>query len=183
MNNLLVFDCFGVLYEEIAPRYLASFLPREKAQKVKERDFPAIDLGKRSLNDAFQAWEKEFGISKQFSKQEWGKLIAPKKDSFARVAALSKKYDLVLLSNAPKGFVEKLFKENDEEKYFKKLYISSALGMAKPNRDIYELVQKEQSGNHGQIWMIDDHEENLNIPAELGWNTIHFTGINSLKDL
>lgn len=183
MKDLLVFDCFGVLYEEIAPRYLASFLPREKAQEVKERDFPAVDLGKRSLDEVFQTWEKEFGISKRDAKEKWNKLIIPKKDSFARVAELSKKYDLVLLSNAPKGFVEKLFKKNGEEKYFKKLYISSALGMVKPNRDIYEFVQKEQGGNHGQIWMIDDHEENLKIPAELGWNTIHFTGIDSLKDL
>ncbi len=183
MKDLLVFDCFGVLYEEIAPRLLSSFLPKGKAKEVKERDFPAVDLGRRSLNEVFSGWESEFGIPKSEIAERWEKLIAPKEDSFARVARLAEKYDLVLLSNAPTGFVERLFKENGQEKYFKKLYVSSALRMAKPNRDIYEFVQKEQGDRYGRIWMIDDHKENLKVPAELGWNTILFTGINSLNGL
>lgn len=182
-KKLLVFDCFGVLYDEVAPFVTASFLPPEEADRIKNRDCPAADMGLKSLDELLEGWAKEFCQDKEALKKLWFSFVKPKKESFQRLSELKQKYDVVLLSNAPKGFVEEEFRKSGNEAFFKKIYVSSALGKAKPNKDIYEYVQNDQGKEYSSFCMIDDNEANLVAPKELGWETILFKGVDSLKSL
>ena len=44
-NRLIIFDCFGVIFEEVAPVFLRRHLPPEKADKIKDKLFIPADLG------------------------------------------------------------------------------------------------------------------------------------------
>ena len=45
-NKLVIFDCFGVIFEEVAPTFLKKFLAEDKALIIKEELFVPADLGK-----------------------------------------------------------------------------------------------------------------------------------------
>ena len=79
--------------------------------------------------------------------------------------------------------MEEEFRKSGNDSLFKKIYVSSAIGMAKPNRDIYEYVQNDQGEEYSSFTMIDDNPKNLVEPKKLGWKTILFQGVESLKDL
>ena len=182
-KNLLVFDCFGVVYNEVAPFVTREFLPPEEAERLKERDCPSADLGLLTLDELLEKWAKELGTTKQHLKELWLSFVKPKEETVKRLKELKSHYDLVLLSNAPQGFVEEEFRKSGNDSLFKKIYVSSAIGMAKPNRDIYEYVQNDQGEEYSIFTMIDDNPKNLVEPKKLGWKTILFQGVESLKDL
>ena len=68
------------------------------------------------------------------------------------------------------------------EPYFRKIYSSSVLHLIKPEKEIYEYVQKDMEPNCSYT-MIDDNLTNLVVPRELGWDNILFRGVQDLKDL
>ena len=67
-KNLLVFDCFGVVYNEVAPFVTREFLPPEEADRLKERDCRSTDLGLLTLDELLEKWAKELGTTKQHLK-------------------------------------------------------------------------------------------------------------------
>ena len=182
-KNLLVFDCFGVVYNEVAPFVTREFLPPEEADRLKERDCPSADVGLLTLDELLEKWAEELGRTKQHLKELWLFFVKPKEETVKRLKELKSHYDLVLLSNAPQGFVEEEFRKSVNYCLFKKIYVSSAIGMAKHNRDIYGYVQNDQGEEDSSFTMIDDNPKNLVEPKKLGWKTILFQGVESLKDL
>lgn len=46
--------------------------------------------------------------------------------------------------------------------------------MAKPNSDIYEMVQRESGVLPSEILFVDDKAENLIVPQSFGWKTVLF---------
>ena len=182
MKSLLVFDCFGVLFDEIAPVVLRRYFGDSLGEAIKNEYFPRIDRGELDQEEAFKEWERRFGIPASEFKRAWVEQTHPRLANLERVKELSKIHDICLLSNAPKGMVEQLFLLQGMEPYFKKIYSSSALHLIKPEKEIYEYVQKDMGQNYSYT-MIDDNPANLVVPRELGWDTILFRGVQDLKDL
>lgn len=183
MKNLLVFDCFGVLYEEVAPRLFAKYVSKEKVNEILARDFPSLDIGEKNFDDFYPTWSKELGVSVEELKARWKEMFIPKEDTFDRIKSLQNEYDAIILSNAPNGVVEKLFANNGKANLFKSIFVSSAIKLIKPNRDIYEFVENKFKGQYASFTMIDDEEKNLVEPNLMGWKTIHFTGPEALDVL
>lgn len=89
------------------------------------------------------------------------------------VHSLKDRCTIGLLSNC--ASIEKFKQDIDVQRSkFDKVYLSCDLGMRKPNKDIYDFVDDERY----QILFIDDREENLTYPKELGWEVYHYTGNN-----
>ena len=89
------------------------------------------------------------------------------------VHSLKDRCTIGLLSNC--ASLEKFKQDIDVKRsQFDKVYLSCDLGMRKPNKDIYDFVDDERY----QILFIDDREENLTYPKELGWEVYHYTGNN-----
>lgn len=183
MKSLLVFDCFGVLYEEVAPKLFAKYVSQEKVDEILSRDFPSLDMGDKDFGDFYPLWSKELNVSIEELKSKWQEMFILKEDTFKKIEGLLSHYDAVILSNAPNGVVERLFSANGKAHLFKRIFVSSALKLVKPNRDIYEYVEMEFQGQYASFTMIDDKEKNLVQPKSMGWNTIHFTGPEVLDNL
>lgn len=54
--------------------------------------------------------------------------------------------------------------------YFNKIYYSHKLGLSKPNKEIYDYVYTENNLSTKKVLFLDDLEENLIIPQNIGWD-------------
>ncbi len=183
MKSLLVFDCFGVLYEEVAPRLFEKYVNKEKVDEILAKDFPSLDMGEKNFDDYYPTWSQELNVSTEELMATWKKMFIPKEETFKRIETLLPRYDAIVLSNAPNGVVESLFAKNGKAHLFKDIYVSSAIKLVKPNRDIYEFVEKKYNRQYESFTMIDDKEKNLIEPRSMGWKTIHFTKPEVLDNL
>jgi putative hydrolase of the HAD superfamily len=55
----------------------------------------------------------------------------------------------------------------------KRLFLSHEIGMIKPDRAIFEHVEKQLGAKGPDILFVDDTEKNVEAAAQLGWRTIH----------
>ena len=78
-----------------------------------------------------------------------------------------------ILSNLKKWDKVRIDKQMNLNK-FDYVWLSFELRCEKPHRKIYEIVANEIPDK--KILFIDDHEENLVIPKEMGWQTLQATG-------
>ncbi len=71
---------------------------------------------------------------------------------------------------------ERLGKQLDLEKY-DYVFLSCDMGLKKPEKAIYEVVQSTVPFEPKDILFIDDRLDNIETAKELGWNTLQVTGL------
>lgn len=181
-NELIIFDCFGVIFGEIAPTFFERYFSPEKAAEIKEKIFVPADLGEMSLDEIFDAIAEETGFEKERVIKEWNELIVLDEKIVPVIEKLKEEYTIILLSNAPLGFVEKLMKDYKLEYLFDKIFISCNLKMSKPNPEIYLHCINSFDKKFDKIYMIDDNLKNLAPLPALGITPVHFTGIEKMLE-
>jgi glucose-1-phosphatase len=92
---------------------------------------------------------------------------------------LSKKYRLFLLSNtndlhidAVRRSLEKTVGHRNLEQYFEKTYFSSAIGMRKPDQNIFEFVCTENGLDPQKTLFIDDSPQHVKGAKDVGLNAV-----------
>jgi len=85
-------------------------------------------------------------------------------------------YIVALLSNAWQNFRSVLAEKYQvkEGQTVDKILISSELGVAKPNKRIYEILANRINCEMNEILFVDDFIENIEAAKALGINTIHY---------
>jgi putative hydrolase of the HAD superfamily len=68
-----------------------------------------------------------------------------------------------------------------ETKYFEAVFYSHLIKMIKPQKDIYEFVQKMIGFSGSEILFLDDKIENVNAAINYGWNAIHHNPSNPIE--
>lgn len=92
-----------------------------------------------------------------------------------------KGYKLGLLSNHAEEwiiFCETNYKYHD---LFDEVVYSYQAKLSKPNPNIFLLILKKLNVKPEECLFIDDYIKNIEAAQQLGFNTIHFTSINNLK--
>ena len=179
-NKLIIFDCFGVIFDEIAPVFFNRYLPEDKAADVKEKIFVPADLGMIPYEQIFEEISKELNMDKNSVIEEWESLIQLNNDMVAVIKKLGECADIALLSNAPLGFVEKIFDKYSLNSLFDKIFISCNIKMAKPDIEIYKYCISQFNKDYDKIYMIDDNIKNLEHLPSIGIIPIHFIDIEHM---
>lgn len=92
-----------------------------------------------------------------------------------RVRSLRRQgYRTALLTNSVLEFQEVLQEEIGDD-LFDEIIDSSAVGMRKPEPEIYRLVTDRLGADPGRIVYLDDFEHNLGPARAAGWTVIHVT--------
>ncbi len=181
-NELIIFDCFGVIFGEIAPVIFERYFSKEKASELKEKYFVPGDLGETTLDEIFDSMAEEIGIEREKLVKEWNELIVLNKEIIPTIEKLREEYTVILLSNAPLGFVEKIMREYNLEYLFDKIFISCNLKIAKPDPAIYMHCVNSFDKKFDKVYMIDDNLKNLEPLPALGITPIHFTSIEKMLE-
>ena len=178
-EKLIIFDCFGVIFEEVAPTFLKKYIPDEKALVLKEELFVPADLGRISYDELLTNMANAIGADKEKMIIEWNSMFVLRKEILPYIKRLGERHDVILLSNAPLGVVEELFEKHGLTSLFKKMFISCNLGLAKPDKEIYLHCARETGKKYDEVYMIDDNWSNLERLPEIGITPVHYKGDNS----
>ncbi|MEP7205202.1 MAG: HAD family phosphatase [Candidatus Saccharibacteria bacterium] len=97
---------------------------------------------------------------------------------------LSYDYRLGLISNAPSKLIRQLLADNNLNRLFDKIVISSEVGMVKPHPDIFEHTLLELGIAADEALFIDDNIENVEQAHKLGITSLQFISADQLgRDL
>lgn len=182
-SKLVIFDCFGVIFDEIAPVFFRRHFDEETAKVLKDKYFIPADLGEITREELFDRMSEELGMKKEDILSEWSGLIHLRPYMVEEIVKIREKADVALLSNAPLGFVEKLFDEKGITHLFDKMFVSSSLKMAKPDPKIYLHCISSFGKIYDEIYMVDDSLPNVEKLGELGIIGVHFKDTESLRQI
>lgn len=89
-------------------------------------------------------------------------------------------YRLYLISNTNSIHKKYGFEHYEFLKLFDHLFLSHEVGFIKPEKEIYQAVEKISEFPPGEHIFIDDILEYVNAAKGLGWDGIHFLGYDDL---
>jgi epoxide hydrolase-like predicted phosphatase len=95
---------------------------------------------------------------------------------------LKKQRPLYLLSNTNEVHYEWLQSNFAVARHFDALILSYKVGSSKPEETIYRHVLELSGMNASDCLFIDDLQANIDAAARVGMNTIHFNGVEPLKE-
>ncbi len=180
-KQLIIFDCFGVIFGEVAPVFLRQFLPKEEADILKEKLFKPADMGEVTYDELLDNMAKVLDMSKGEMIPRWEALFRLNEDIVPEIKRLREKYDIALLSNAPLGVVEGLFDKHGLWELFDKTVISCNVKMAKPDEKIYKYCISLFEKEYDKVYMIDDNLVNLEHLPSIGITPIHYRNVGDLS--
>ena len=182
-KRLIIFDCFGVIFGEVAPIFFRNHFPPEQADPLKEKYFIPADLGLVTFDELFDLIAEELGMNKDDILTEWNSIIHLNEEIIPVIKELKKDSDVILLSNAVESFVEGLFEKYNLTELFDRIFISCYLKMAKPDPAIYQYAVSQMNKDYDEIYMIDDNIKNVENLHEIGIKGIQYKNIESLSEL
>ncbi len=94
---------------------------------------------------------------------------------------LSKNVKLYIASNHTPTFFEKEIKKLNLRKYFKKLFASHKIKLAKPDPKFFKFMLKETKTSAKESIFVDDAKRNLEIAKQLGFITVWVNNHNDDK--
>lgn len=98
------------------------------------------------------------------------------------VKALKGKYQLILLTDHVKGWMEYIEEQNEDIKLFDKKIVSYELGNVKPDKETFPKVLDKAQIIAEETLFIDDHEINIERAEEVGIHGIVFKNAKQLKE-
>ncbi len=146
----------------------------------------AMLKGRLSPQDFSELLRKKFHISAdiiQKRKESYLEVMPINKDAIALIKKLKKDYKIALITNMNKLHAS-INRDRGLFSYFRPAILSCEVGLIKPEKEIFELALKKMRLNAENCILLEDREEHLKIPEELGFKTILFKNNEQLiKDL
>ncbi len=183
-KRLVIFDCFGVIFGEIGPCIVRKYAKEgDDVAAIKEKLFLPADLGDVSYDELISNIAEEFGVCKQSVLDDWNSFVKLNDELVSLIEKIRETATVALLSNASKGFVESLFEKYNLTHLFDEMVISSNIGMAKPDKEIYKYCVSRFDCQFDEIYMIDDNAVNLDGLETIGITPVLFKGNESIGQI
>lgn len=182
-KKIIALDFFGVICSEVAPFWFQKFFPEEKSYKLKDEYLQQADVGKISLDSLFYNLEKLTGTTSKQIQKDWLSLAKINDNVVSVIESLQKDYRIVLFSNAVSMFLRQILKENDLERLFDSIVISSEIGIAKPDPVFFRKALEIINASPDELFFIDDNPENVRVAEKLGIQSVVYKDLETLKIL
>jgi len=174
MIRALVFDCFGVVVDDVfttvARRYTDNMDAVNRINKLAE-------LGKISDDERGLLLEEQCGAKAPEFRQallhalEHAKLH---KNIIDDISKLRNYYRTAMLSNTSEKMFKKFFPGDLARHYFDEIILSYEEKVAKPDREMFERLTRRMRVTPEECLYMDDTEENLVAAEKLGMKTIRY---------
>lgn len=180
-KKIIAFDFFGVICSEVAPFWFQKFFPMEKAHELKDKYLEPADIGKISLDSLFTNLEELTGVAPEQIQKDWLSLAKIDGNVVSVIETLQKDYRIVLFSNAVPVFLRQLLKENDLERLFDSIVISSEIGIVKPDSAFFRKALEMINATPEEVFFIDDNSENVKAAEKLGIKSVVYKDLETLS--
>lgn len=173
MIKVIIFDYYGVIAQDAfwyrvkgleAAHYKSAYI-QELSNEV--------NLNKISWREFCVAVSKDLNIPVDKVMERYAKhKIKPGIVEF--ISSLSNKYRVVLLSNASAEQLLPVMSHLSLDKLFERTFVSSEVGLIKPNPEAFLNVAKELNVEPEECVMIDDAKRNIDSAMSVGMQGIVF---------
>jgi putative hydrolase of the HAD superfamily len=177
----LVFDFFGVISSEVAPFWLAKYLSASQAAAAKATIVQAADRGTLSQDELFSSLAELAGVPPAEVEHEWQSLVHIDARMVDLVRAFASQCKRGLITNAPSPFVRAVLDRYTLAGLFDAIIISSEVGLAKPDREIYQRLLALLSVKAADALMIDDNADNVAGAIAAGMDGLLFHSYEQLR--
>ena len=167
-QKLIVFDCFGVIVDEIAPPWIERYFAPEEAARVKKEVVGPADLGEITEQEMFTRLGALTGNTWRRAQAGWMELSVVRPGMPELWRSLRQKAKVVMLSDAPGTFLHRMLEERGLSDLFDKIYVSSELHMVKPDPAFFRHVLADQGVPPEKAIMIDDRVKNVQGAESVG---------------
>ncbi|MBN1215836.1 MAG: HAD-IA family hydrolase [Candidatus Lokiarchaeota archaeon] len=129
---------------------------------------------------------EEQTLSKSFFFKEFNKIILNLNEGvfiILKKITEKKRYNLICLSNINSSHLNILKKKfRGLLVYFNELVFSNEYHSVKPDQEIYKIIVQKTQCIPGEILLIDDSIENIEVAKKIGFQGILYKNINDLLD-
>lgn len=166
----IIFDCFGVLYHG-ARSYVLDQSPDGMRSRVDEL-FDQADYGLITTAEFVAQVAEAMGTTTQEVESMLSSQFQRNEVLVSRLEHLRTSYKVALLSNVNDTLIHKLFHEDELERFFDVIVMSSSVGMVKPNPEIFELTAHRLSVDPAECIMVDDIPSNIDGARAAGMDGV-----------
>ncbi len=170
-----------MISSEVAPLWLAKYLPAAEAVAAKATIIEATDRGTLSQDGLFSALAKLTDVPPAQIEREWQSYVHIDARIVDLIRTFAPSCKLGLITNAPAPFVRGLLAGHALTGLFNAIVVSSELGCAKPNREIYEYLLALTSVKAHDALMIDDNPDNIAGAIAVGMGGLRFRSYEQLR--
>lgn len=172
MIRALIFDCFGVLYWDHINR-MYNLVHTDQFGALNDL-IHACDHGFISKEDLVGQVADLAGISREAVAAVIREKHTRNDELVKRVAELRGQYKTAMLTNMGSETLDTVFNEQECEKLFDAVVVSSEVGLIKPSRDLFEYTLERLGVQPEEAIFIDDRPVNVDGAERLGMRTILF---------
>jgi HAD superfamily hydrolase (TIGR01509 family) len=176
-TKAVIFDFFDVFQRDAYKAWLAAnaFSDLQEYADASRQ----LDIGKITSDDFLERLGSLSG--QHVTWESLGVGGAVDAEVVAIAAALKKRYSTALLSNAPSDLLRTILAENNVEWLFDQIIISSEVGHAKPDPEIFILALDRLGVRAQDAVFIDDNSMHTRAAAALGICGIQFLSASQLR--
>ena len=178
----VIFDFFGVISSEVAPKWFGARFEKEEAVRLKNEKITPADRGDIDDAQMFASLAEISGEKPDDIRREWLSLAVINPEMVDLIKRIKRNYKTVLLSNAPGMLLGSVLMRENLYPLFDEMVVSCLEHKIKPEEPIYRLALKRGGCEASESVMIDDNEVNISTARRLGINGIVYRGIDSLKE-
>ncbi len=173
MIKAIILDCFGVL----VGRGFEETYRTAGGDPVADRDFiddmlAQTNRGMISEQAFYEAMADKLGITQDQWQAAMHRVEQPNVGLLDYARQLRQTYKLAVLSNANEGVIESKIGKDRVVECFDEIVVSAAVGLVKPDPDIYRYTADKLGVELEECVFIDDSESHLVPARELGMKTI-----------
>jgi HAD superfamily hydrolase (TIGR01509 family) len=176
----LIFDFFGVVCTDIAPFWFEEHFAK-KGKELKDQYLRPADRGEVSQAELFRELSEMAGVTAEEIEKDWEAHIRFNAELIELIHGLRGTYKIGLLSNATSPFFHTVMALSGAVRLFDCVVVSSEVGHAKPEREIYEIILSRLHVSPEEALMIDDSQINLDGAKRVGMPGHLFTSVEELR--
>ncbi|MFH1506479.1 MAG: HAD family phosphatase [archaeon] len=188
MVKAIIFDVGGVVVngreEEIYAKLAEKLgIDEIELKSMKKQHNQELLTGKLKIAEFAEEIKERFGIEKDILstwKEVHIEATPANKELILLVGKLKKKYTVGAISNVP-DLHTKVTEARCIYSHFEPKIISCDVGLAKPGKEIFELMLKKLDMDADECIYIDDREIHIEGAKKLGFKTILFKDNEQLK--
>ena len=179
MIKAIIFDFFGVIRADSFHGWMANhgFTREDEAGQVSR----LLDMGKIDIAEFFSRLAKLSNQTVPELESEMKGYVKFDDKVIEYIKSLRNTYKIVVLSNSEGAYLRNILSEKNLDALFDEIFISGELGVAKPDREMFELVLQKTGLDKSEAVFVDDQQKNTSAAEAIGIKSILFENVEKLK--
>ncbi len=179
MIKAVIFDCFGVLYNDPSLDMMRQHLPEPTEEYFALSR--SSDLGEISNPDYFAGLAKIAGISVEEATAIMEDTSHLNQELVDLIEKLKPHYKLGMLSNINTEYFQTFMNNENVKNLFDVIITSEEVGYMKPDKEIFEIILDRMGLKADEAVFIDDRQPNIDGANNLGLKSLLYKNTAQLK--